>query len=51
MYTISFHENGKPFTLPGIPSQTVLNHLIKVLFKGAIEGTFQVSHLTISKHS
>ena len=50
MYTISFHENGKPFTLPCIPNQTVLSYLIKVLFKGAIKGTFQVSHLTISKH-
>ncbi len=51
MYTLSFHENGKPFTLPGIPSQTVLTHLIKVLFKGAIEGTSIISHLTITKTS
>ena len=51
MYTLSFHENGKPFTLPGIPNPTVLTYLIKVLIKGAIDGTFQVSHLTISKHS
>ena len=51
MYTLSFHENGKPFTLPDIPNQTVLTYLIKVLFKGAIDGTSQVSHLTISKHS
>lgn len=51
MYTISFHENGKPFILPGIPSKTVLNHLIKVLIKGALDGTFQVSHLTTIKHS
>jgi hypothetical protein len=51
MYTISFHENGKPFTLPGIPNPTVLTYLIKVLIKGAIEGTFNISHLTTIKHS
>lgn len=49
--TLTFTENGKPYEMPNIPNQMVLNYLIKVLLKAAIEGTSIISHLTITKTS
>lgn len=51
MITLTFTENGKPYEMSNIPNQTVLNYLINVLFKAAIEGTSIISHLTIIKKS
>lgn len=49
--TLTFTENGKPYEMPNIPNHMVLNYLMKVLFKAAIEGTSIISHLTITKTS
>lgn len=51
LYLITYSENGKPYTLPSIPNKTVLRHLVNLIFHNAIQGLYEVSHLTIKKYT
>ena len=47
--TLTFTENGKPYEMPNIPNQMVLNYLLGVLFRNAFNTC--IEHLTIIKKS